>query len=149
MRIAIIGSGNVGGTLGRRFVEAGHDVVFGVRPDSVVNGESPNGATVTTVDQAAASADIVLLSVPAKAIPDALGEFGAARGALDGRIVIDATNVLGHRLRCHRRRPAHAIARTRTPRRALDLAQHQRTRPRDCLRAAAPVSDRADSAAKQ
>ncbi|MBK8057399.1 MAG: NAD(P)-binding domain-containing protein [Gemmatimonadetes bacterium] len=31
MRIAVIGSGNVGGTLGRRWATLGHDVVFGVR----------------------------------------------------------------------------------------------------------------------
>jgi predicted dinucleotide-binding enzyme len=35
MRIAVIGMGKVGGILGRRWAEAGHQVVFGVRdPDS-------------------------------------------------------------------------------------------------------------------
>lgn len=31
MRIGILGAGNVGGTLGRRWAELGHDVAFGVR----------------------------------------------------------------------------------------------------------------------
>ena len=36
MRIAIIGAGNVGATLGRRFADAGHVVIHGVRsPDDM------------------------------------------------------------------------------------------------------------------
>ena len=31
MKIAIIGAGNVGKTLGQRFAEVGHEVMFGVR----------------------------------------------------------------------------------------------------------------------
>ena len=31
MKIAVIGAGNVGGTLGRRWGESGHEVIFGVR----------------------------------------------------------------------------------------------------------------------
>jgi len=34
MRIAVLGAGNVGGTLGRRWADAGHDVAFGVRRPS-------------------------------------------------------------------------------------------------------------------
>ena len=34
MKIAIIGAGNVGGTLGRAWVKAGHEVMFGVRDPS-------------------------------------------------------------------------------------------------------------------
>ena len=34
MRITVIGTGNVGGTLGRRWAEAGHDVTFGTRDPS-------------------------------------------------------------------------------------------------------------------
>ena len=34
MNIGIVGAGNIGGTLGRKWAEAGHDVTFGVRhPD--------------------------------------------------------------------------------------------------------------------
>jgi predicted dinucleotide-binding enzyme len=31
MEIAVIGMGNIGGTLGRKWTEAGHEVVYGVR----------------------------------------------------------------------------------------------------------------------
>jgi predicted dinucleotide-binding enzyme len=41
MRIAIIGAGNVGGTLGKMWAAKGHEVAFGVR--------SPNDAKVQTL----------------------------------------------------------------------------------------------------
>ena len=41
MKIAVIGKGNIGGTLGSRWRAAGHDVVFGARDGS---GEGPGGA---------------------------------------------------------------------------------------------------------
>ncbi|MBK9976416.1 MAG: NAD(P)-binding domain-containing protein [Gemmatimonadetes bacterium] len=48
MRIAVIGSGNVGGTLGRRWATLGHDVVFGVRDPkrgaAAVKGGAGEGA---------------------------------------------------------------------------------------------------------
>jgi hypothetical protein len=43
MKIAVIGKGNIGGTLGSRWRAAGHDVVFGARDGS---GEGPGGAPV-------------------------------------------------------------------------------------------------------
>ena len=45
MEIGIIGAGNVGGTLGRRWAQAGHAVVFGVR--------DPNDERVRTLLAAA------------------------------------------------------------------------------------------------
>jgi predicted dinucleotide-binding enzyme len=101
MRIAIIGSGNVGGTLGRRFLDVGHDVAFGVRDGSTVKGTTPlpTTARVTAPRDAVADADLIILAVPAKAVPDVLQELGATEGALDGRILVDSTNVLGPGMR--------------------------------------------------
>ena len=31
MKIAVLGAGNIGGTLGKKWLAAGHEVVFGVR----------------------------------------------------------------------------------------------------------------------
>ena len=31
MKIAILGAGNIGGTLGKKWLKAGHEVIFGVR----------------------------------------------------------------------------------------------------------------------
>jgi 8-hydroxy-5-deazaflavin:NADPH oxidoreductase len=89
MRIAVIGTGNIGGTLGTRWRAAGHEVTYGARSGS---GQGPGGAPVTTVSDAVAAADVVLLAVPGRAIPEVVGALGAA---LDGKIVIDAANRMG------------------------------------------------------
>ncbi len=106
MRIAILGSGNVGGTLGRRWATLGHDVAFGVRDPqrgaAAVKGGSgdgalPAGARVTTPADAVRGADVLLLATPWPAVPTALAELGP--GALDGIVLLDATNPLGAGLR--------------------------------------------------
>jgi predicted dinucleotide-binding enzyme len=89
MRIAVIGTGNIGATLGRAFAAAGHEVRMGSRhPDDV----SVEGASSTTVGAALDGADAVLLAVPADAVADFLGEHA---GALAGKLVVDATNRMG------------------------------------------------------
>ena len=88
MRIAVIGRGNIGGTLGSRWRAAGHDVVYGVRAP----GEGPGGAPVLGIGDALKDADVVLLAVPGKVVADVVSEQGAA---LAGKIVIDAVNRIG------------------------------------------------------
>ena len=98
LRIAILGAGNVGGTLGRRWAAAGHDVAFGVRhpakgASAVKGGDGlPARARVVSPVEAVKGADAVLLATPWSAAKDALLEAGAADGALDGLAVLDATN---------------------------------------------------------
>lgn len=82
MRIAVIGRGDVGGTLGGRFVEAGHEVTYGVR--------SPGREDEASVSEAVSDAEAVLLAVPWSAVDDVLREAGA----LAGRLVLDCTNPL-------------------------------------------------------
>ena len=99
MRIAIIGAGSVGGTLGRRWAAQGHAVTFGVRaPErgaaAVKGGALPAGASVASVADAVRGADVVLLATPWGAVSDALREAGAGGEALDGVVLIDATNPL-------------------------------------------------------
>ena len=90
MKIAIIGAGNVGATLGRRFAEIGHTITFGVpRPDEYADADLAGPAMA--VANAAKDADAVLLAVP---YPAAKGVIDAC-GGLAGKIVIDATNPLG------------------------------------------------------
>lgn len=101
MRITVIGAGNVGGTLGRRWAELGHDVVFGLREPgrgaSAVKGGGtlPDHARVASVADAVRDAEVVLLATPWNATRDALAEAGASDGALDGKTILDATNPLG------------------------------------------------------
>jgi predicted dinucleotide-binding enzyme len=85
MRIAIIGSGNVGRALATALVRAGHAAIFGVRtPDPA----RPNEATVA---DAVAGADASILAVPFGAVKEVV----AAASGFAGRVVIDATNPLG------------------------------------------------------
>jgi predicted dinucleotide-binding enzyme len=86
MRIGIIGSGNIGGTLTRRFRELGHEVkVANTRgPDSLRDLAEETGATPTTPEDAIAEAELVAVAVPLKAVPDL--------PSLDGKLVVDANN---------------------------------------------------------
>lgn len=89
MRIAVIGTGKIGGTLGRKWRETGHDVVYGSRDTS---GDGPGGAPRLPVAEAVGDAGVVLLAVPGRAV----GEVASANAAaLDGKVVIDAANRMG------------------------------------------------------
>ena len=89
MRIAVIGSGRIGGTLGGKWQAAGHDVVYGSRAGS---GDGPGGAPVLPVADAIAGADVVVLAVPGAAAADVVAANGAG---LVGKVVIDAANHVG------------------------------------------------------
>ena len=93
MKIAIIGIGNVGGTLGPAWAKAGHDVIFGVRdPNSekvkTVLENSGQNARAAGVAEAASAAEIVVFATPWSATQDAV----QAAGNLDGKLVVDCTN---------------------------------------------------------
>lgn len=90
MKIAIIGAGNIGGTLGRKWARTGHEVRFGVRnpADSKFDSLRSAGAVVS-VAEALVAADVVLLSMPGGAVADFAEQHGAT---LAGKIVIDSTN---------------------------------------------------------
>lgn len=89
MRIAVIGTGNIGGTLGSKWRAAGHDVVYGSREGS---GQGPGGAPVVPIGDAVKDAEVVVLAIPGGAVAPTAAEHAAA---LDGKTVIDATNNMG------------------------------------------------------
>lgn len=89
MRIAVIGTGHIGGTLGTKWHQAGHDVVYGGRTESA---SGPGGPTVRSIADALVDADTVLLAVPGKAVAEVLGVYGES---LAGMVVIDAANRMG------------------------------------------------------
>jgi predicted dinucleotide-binding enzyme len=89
MPIAVIGTGFIGGTLGRAFARAGLPTVFGSRTPAQDTAAQDSGATVTSVPDAVAKADIVLMALPAAAVEDFLTANAAA---LAGKLVIDAAN---------------------------------------------------------
>ena len=93
--IAIIGTGNVGATLGKAWAAKGHRIVYGSRsPDSEKSKElvknTGNGATVLAQTDAAKGASIVLLAAPSQVALDLV----ATLGDLSGKIVIDAMNAM-------------------------------------------------------
>lgn len=88
MRIGIIGTGKVGGTLGTVLAEAGHQVTLGSRHPT----PSADGPQVTDWASALADADVVLLAVPPEGVDDLLAQHA---DALAGKLVVDATNRFG------------------------------------------------------
>ena len=91
MRIAILGAGRVGSTLGRLWHAAGHDVTFAARDAArpqALAAELGERAHAASVADAAAGADVVLVAVPGPAVTGVL----QAAGPLDGRVIIDAAN---------------------------------------------------------
>lgn len=81
--IAVLGAGSVGGTLGRRWSEAGHTVRYGVR-----NPAKYPDLDARPVAEAVAGADVVVLATPWFGTEEALREAGDLRGV----VVVDATN---------------------------------------------------------
>jgi predicted dinucleotide-binding enzyme len=94
MRIAIIGTGNVGAAIARGLRDKGHAVTLGARrPDDarVQALAVDTGAAVARPEAAAAGADMVVLALP---WAEAAGAVRAL-GDLTGRIVVDCMNPLG------------------------------------------------------
>jgi 8-hydroxy-5-deazaflavin:NADPH oxidoreductase len=93
MKVAIIGTGNVGTALGGSIVRAGHDVTMtGVDDDKAQRVASDVGASFArTPAEAAAAAEVVILAVPYGALIDVANAIGEIA---DGKVLIDVTNPL-------------------------------------------------------
>ena len=97
-RIAIVGTGMMGGALGPRLAAAGHSVTYGTRDPAqdhisellAVSGDS---ARAVPHQQAVQSADIVIIAVPWKAVEQVVANLA---GALENKIVIDITNAISN-----------------------------------------------------
>ena len=88
MRIGIIGSGNIGATLTRRLTGLGHDVAVANSrgPQSLEGLAGETGATAAEPATAARGADLVIVAIPLKAVPE------LPAGELDGALVVDTGN---------------------------------------------------------
>jgi len=85
MKIAVIGAGKIGGTIGEKWESAGHEVIYGLRDPSKRKGAK-------RIEAALEGADVVLVAVPGAALAQLVRDH--AKG-LDGKVVIDATNNFG------------------------------------------------------
>lgn len=92
MRIGVLGSGDVGKTLGAGFLKHGHSVTMGTSNANKLDDwmRSNPAGKVNSFSEAAAFGEVVVLAVKGTKAPDALRQAGAS--ALKGKIVIDATN---------------------------------------------------------
>lgn len=95
MNIGIIGAGNVGGALGKRWVGAHHKIKFGVRDAAKPEVQQllqacGTDASAGSVAEAAQFGEVIVLTTPFAAAQAALTDAGD----LTGKIVIDCTNPL-------------------------------------------------------
>jgi 8-hydroxy-5-deazaflavin:NADPH oxidoreductase len=96
MKIAVLGAGNVGGTLGKAFASVGHDIFFGVpnpkeeKNIKLIDSIGYDRTSVGSVSDAVHTAELVVLATPWNA---AQAAFQSA-GNLTDKIVIDCTNPL-------------------------------------------------------
>lgn len=95
MRIGIIGAGRIGGNVARQLARAGHEPKLSFARDQdklrSLAVELGEGVELGTPREAAEFGDVVVVSVPWDALPEALEQTGS----LEGRIVVDTTNQFG------------------------------------------------------
>jgi hypothetical protein len=91
MKIAIIGAGNVGKALASTLTRAGHDVtISAAHAEHAREAAAATGARAADSNaEAAGTAQVVVLAVPAAAITDVAGELA---DTLDGKVVVDVAN---------------------------------------------------------
>lgn len=93
MNIAVIGTGNVGSALGSSLVKAGHRVTIAGRDTAKAGevAEAIGAGAATSVGEAAAGADVIVLAVPYGSLETVATAIAAATA---GKVVVDATNPL-------------------------------------------------------
>jgi 8-hydroxy-5-deazaflavin:NADPH oxidoreductase len=92
MKIGVIGSGRVGGTVGELWVKAGYGVMFSsldLEHDKALAARLGAAAHAGTTREAGAFGEVLFIAVPYAALPQVGGDLG---DALKGRVVLDACN---------------------------------------------------------
>jgi hypothetical protein len=92
LKIGVIGSGRIGGTVGELWVKAGHQVMFSsldLEHDKALAARVGAGARAGTPKEAAAFGEVLLVSVPYSALPQLGRDLG---DLLKGKIVLDTCN---------------------------------------------------------
>lgn len=94
MKIAIIGSGNVGGTLAQKFIQAGHTVLIGAKfplsEKSLALAPKIGEDRFTTLESAVQQSDVLVLATPATATVEVVKSLGNTTG----KIIIDTMNIV-------------------------------------------------------
>ncbi len=91
MKIAIIGTGNVGGALATNWSKSGHQILLGVRDTASFKGDGllDNANTsVHSIEVAAQLADAILIATP----PEIAERLALSLGDVSGKVILDASN---------------------------------------------------------
>lgn len=93
MKIAVIGTGNVGSALGKALAGAGHEVTFAARDQAKVaeKAREADASAAATPADAVGQSEVVILAVPFTAVDEVAAEIA---GRAEGKLVIDVTNPL-------------------------------------------------------
>jgi len=93
MRIAIIGTGNVGGALATKWANAGHEILLGVQDLEHFKGKEllkNRNTSAHSVAEAVKAAEVILIATPAMAAV----EVARSLGDTTGKVIIDAMNII-------------------------------------------------------
>jgi 8-hydroxy-5-deazaflavin:NADPH oxidoreductase len=92
MNIAIVGTGNIGGALAKRFADNNHSVFLGVRNTQLFKGKDivsySKCISAHTIREAAEKAEVIVIAVPAQFAPEAAKSLGD----VSNKIIIDTMN---------------------------------------------------------
>lgn len=92
LKIGIIGSGRIGGTLGELWLKAGHEIMFSsldLEHDKALAARLGGKARAGTSREAAAFGEVLLIAVPYAALPQVGRDLA---GLIKGKVVVDACN---------------------------------------------------------
>ncbi len=97
MKLGMLGTGNIGGTLGKKWAVAGHEVVFGVRDRSSPKAQAllrtgAGNLSLDAIGKAIAFGEVIIFAVPAAAV-EAIVDTHAE--VLNRKVIVDATNKVG------------------------------------------------------
>lgn len=97
LKIGVVGSGRVGGTLGELWLKAGHEVMFSsldLEHDKALAAKLGGKARAGTTREAAAFGDVIFVAVPYGALPQVGKDLAPS---LKGKVVLDACNPFPNR----------------------------------------------------
>jgi 8-hydroxy-5-deazaflavin:NADPH oxidoreductase len=97
MNIAIIGTGNIGGTLANKWANKGHTINLGVNDINNFKGVDllkNDNIKVFTIKEAVSVSDVILIATP----PNAIFEITEQLGEVTGKVIIDATNNVAQKI---------------------------------------------------
>ncbi len=93
MKIAIIGTSNVGGALATKWANKGHIITLGVRDMTNFKGKdllnNPN-TNISSIPDAVQNSDVILIATPATMAVDVAQSLGNT----EGKVIIDTMNIV-------------------------------------------------------